>query len=120
MRLVLALAASAIIVGIARIPAQATSCSEQIGTIERRLDSAGAVQIAGLRPGHSLQTSHATKALAEARAGDHGDPETVSTSQGIFDAHQLIGKAVEQDRRGDRRGCEDSMTEAKSKIGALP
>ena len=120
MRLVLALAASAILTGLAQIPARATSCSEQIGTIERRLDSAGAVRIAGLRPGHSLQTSYSIKALAEAPAGDHSDPETVSTAQGISDAHQLIGKAVDQERRGDQRGCEDSMTEAKSKIGALP
>ncbi|WP_375465311.1 hypothetical protein [uncultured Methylobacterium sp.] len=40
-----------LVLAIVPLPAMASSCAEQIGTIERRLDSAGAVQVAGLQAG---------------------------------------------------------------------
>ena len=41
MRLTLALGASVLLLGLSQLPVRASSCAEQIGTIERRLDSAG-------------------------------------------------------------------------------
>lgn len=120
MRLVLSLAASALVLGLAQLPARATSCGEQIGTIERRLDSAGAVHVAGLRDGHAIRASNAAKALAEAPTGRPSDAGMVSTAARIADARHLITRAILEDSEGHQRACEDTMTQAKGKIGALP
>lgn len=101
------------------LPALASFCAEQIGTIERRLDSAGAVQIAGLKSGHELRTASA-RGLTDIRRGSPSDPEMVSTADHIAAARTLIVRASAEDRGGDKRSCENSMTEAKGMIGALP
>ncbi|KAB1072191.1 hypothetical protein [Methylobacterium planeticum] len=120
MRLVLSLAASALLLGLAQLPARATSCSEQIRTIERRLDSAGAVHVAGLQDGHAIRSSNSPKALFEASMGAPSDVAMISTAARISDARHLITRAIHEDGQGDQRACEDTMTEAKGMIGALP
>ncbi|TXM68785.1 hypothetical protein FV226_19580 [Methylobacterium sp. WL12] len=104
---------------LAPLPALASSCAEQIGTIERRLDSAGAVQVTGLQDGHSLRTG-SPRGNTIARLDAPSDPDTVSTADHVAQARVLIVRATGEDRRGDKRGCENTMTEAKGMIGALP
>jgi hypothetical protein len=120
MRLELTLAISALLLGLVQLPAQASSCAEQIGTIERRLDSAGAVHVAGLQDGHAIRSSHSPKALAAAPAGDPSDAAMIPTSAHVADARRLLDRAVAEDRQGHQRACEDTMTQAKGMIGALP
>ena len=119
MRLTLSLATSAVLLSALQLPALATSCAEQIGTIERRLDSAGAVHISGSRGDRVVRTG-SPKALREAPGGDPSDPSLVSTAAGIAEARGLISRAVEEDRQGNQRACENTMSDAKGMIGALP
>lgn len=104
---------------LAPLPALASSCAEQIGTIERRLDSAGAVQVSGLQAGHSLRTG-SPKGVTAARLDAPSDPDTVSTADHVAIARTLIVRATAEDRSGDQRACENTMTQAKGMIGALP
>ena len=108
-----------LILALSPIPALASSCAEQIATIERRLDSAGAVQVTGLQDGHSLRTG-SLRGVTTGRPDAASDPETVSTADHVAQARVLIIRATDEDRRGDKRGCENTMTEAKGMIGALP
>ena len=117
MRIVPTLAA--VLLVLLPLPTLASSCAEQIGTIERRLDSAGAVQVAGLRPGHQLRTG-SPRGLTTVRHDAPSDPETVPTAGHIAAARTLIVRASTEDRSGDKRACENTMTEAKGMIGALP
>jgi hypothetical protein len=107
-----------LVLALAPLPALASSCSEQIGTIERRLDSAGAVQVSGLRPGHVLRTG-SPRGVTTVRLDAPSDPDTVSTADHVAIARTLILRATDEDRRGDKRACEHTMTEAKGMIGAL-
>ncbi|MGH1575335.1 hypothetical protein ACRAWG_37710 [Methylobacterium sp. P31] len=120
MRLELSLGVSALLLGLVQMPAQASSCAEQIGTIERRLDSAGAVHVAGLQDAHAIRSSDSLKALAAAPAGEPSDATMIPTSAHVADARRLLSRAVEEDRLGHQRACEDTVTQAKSMIGALP
>ncbi|KAA0122363.1 hypothetical protein CIW48_19085 [Methylobacterium sp. P1-11] len=104
---------------LAPLPALASSCAEQIGTIERRLDSAGAVQVTGLQAGHTLRTG-SLRGVQAARRDAPSDPALVSTADGVANARILIVRAVDEDRRGDKRACENTMSEVKGMIGALP
>ena len=101
------------------LPALASSCAEQIGTIERRLDSAGAVQVTGLQDGHSVRTG-SPRGVEGVRAGTPSDLDMVSTADHVASARTLIIRAADEDRRGDKRACENTMSEAKGMIGALP
>jgi hypothetical protein len=109
----------ALALALAPLPAAASSCAEQIGTIERRLDSAGAVQVAGLRAGHALR-SGSPRGVTTVRLDAPSDPDTVSTAAHVALARDLIGRTGEEDRRGDKRACEHTVTEAEGMIGALP
>ena len=119
MRIIPNLAILALALAVPPLPALASSCAEQIGTIERRLDSAGAVQISGLQAGHTLRTG-SPRAVTAARVDPPSDPGTVSTSGHMAEARVLIVRAAAEDRRGDQRACENTMTQAKGMIGALP
>lgn len=117
MRLLSTLAA--VVLALAPFPVLASSCAEQIGTIERRLDSAGAVQVSGLEPGHTL-TIGSPRAVTTVSLDAPSDPDTVSTAGHMAEARVLMIRAADEDRRGDKRACEHTMTEAKIMIGALP
>ncbi|WP_244937408.1 hypothetical protein [Methylobacterium crusticola] len=101
------------------LPTLASSCAQQIGTIERRLDSAGAVQITGLQAGHILQTG-SPRAVQTIRLDAPSNPEMISNADRVAVGRILIVRAADEDHRGDKRACENTMTEAKSMIGALP
>lgn len=107
------------LVALAPLPALASSCMEQIGTIERRLDSAGAVQITGLQEGHTVRTG-SLRGISAAHLDDPSDLDMVSTAGHVATARALIVRTSEEDRRGDKRACENTMSEAKGMIGALP
>jgi hypothetical protein len=104
---------------LAPLPALASSCAEQVGTIERRLDSAGAVQVTGLESGHTLRTG-SPRGVQGARLDAPSDPAMVSTADRVAHAKILIVRAADEDRRGDKRACENTMSEVKGMIGALP
>ena len=108
-----------VVLALAPLPALASSCAEQIGTIERRLDSAGAVQVSGLKSGRTLTTG-SPRAVTAIRLDAPSDPDTVSTAIQVEGARVLMIRAFDEDRRGDKRACEHTMTEAKGMIGALP
>jgi hypothetical protein len=108
-----------LVLALAPLPALASSCAEQIGTIERRLDSAGAVQVTGLQAGHTLRTG-SPRGVTTVRRDAPSDLDTVSTADHMAEARVLIIRATDEDRRGDKRACEHTMTEAKGMIGALP
>ncbi|POR40145.1 hypothetical protein CRT23_25515 [Methylobacterium sp. V23] len=101
------------------LPALASSCAEQIDTIERRLDSAGAIQVTGLQEGHTLRAG-SPRGIQAARLDAPSDPGMVSTAAHVAEARTLILRAGREDRSGDKHGCENTMSEAKGMIGALP
>jgi hypothetical protein len=117
----LATGLSAILIALASTgAAYASSCSEQIATIERRLDSAGAERVTGKEPAGGTTSSASPKALDQPPGGKPSDPATTASVAGIKEARDLIAKARAQDKAGDVKGCEDTMTKAKEKAGALP
>lgn len=118
MRVTLGLAAG--ILALAAGPALASSCSEQIATIERRLDSAGATAVTGTVPPGGPTPSPSEKALDTPAGGKPTDPSARSTASGVDEARDLIRRAKAQDTAGDVKGCEATMTRAKEKAGALP
>jgi len=117
MRLEITLATLAL--ALAPLPALASSCAEQIATIERRLDSPGAVQVGGLQAGHTLSTG-SPRGVTAARLDAPSDPATISTADHMAVAKTLILRAADEDRHGDKRACENTMSQAKGMIGALP
>jgi hypothetical protein len=100
--------------------ALASSCSEQIATIERRLDSAGAEKVTGEEPPSGATSSNSPKALDASPNVKPTDPKARSSAAGVKEARDLIEKARAQDKAGDKKGCEDTMSKAKEKAGALP
>ncbi|MHC2088967.1 hypothetical protein [Methylobacterium sp. CM6244] len=61
------------------LPALASSCAKQIGTIERRLYSAGSVEVISLQEGHARRTGSPC-AVTGVRLGAPSDPKFVSTA----------------------------------------
>ncbi|GJD97412.1 hypothetical protein [Methylobacterium iners] len=117
----LATGLSAVLIALATTgSAYASSCTEQIATIERRLDSAGAERVTGKEPPGGPTSSGSDKALAQPPGGKPTDPSTTASVSGIKEARELIAKAKTQDKAGDVKGCEDTMTKAKEQAGALP
>ena len=119
MRIRYALPAALLMLGSAG-PALASSCTDQIATIERRLDSTGAEKVTGKEPAGGPTTSNSDKALDKPPAGKPTDPSTKASAGGVAEARDLIKKARAQDKAGDTKGCEDTMTQVKEKAGALP
>jgi hypothetical protein len=119
MRITFVLPAALVMFG-ATGPVFASSCSEQIATIERRFDSAGAEQVTDKEPPGGPTSSHSAKALDKAPGVKPTDPGATASAGGIEEARNLIKKARAQDKAGDMKGCEDTMTEVKKKAGALP
>jgi hypothetical protein len=101
------------------LPALATPCGQQVGAVQRRLDSVGAVRVAGLEPGHTLTTG-SVKALPRALAEPPSDPQLRPTRENVAAARLLIREALEEDQEGNQRACENILTDAKRLIGALP
>ncbi len=117
MRLVLA-TLTILTAAFAPLPALASSGAERIGTIEPRLDRAGAVQVIGLQAGLTLRTGSAG-GMRATRHDAPNDPAQVSTAEGVGHADTLIVRAADADRRGDRRSCENTRRAVKGMIGTL-
>ncbi|MGH1571726.1 hypothetical protein ACRAWG_14915 [Methylobacterium sp. P31] len=107
------------LLGCSGLPVLATPCAEQIATLQRRLDSAGAVRVAGLEPGHVLTTG-SLKALPRALQGQPEDMRLRPTRENITAARSLIREAAAEEQEGNQRACENILTDAKRLIGALP
>lgn len=115
MRLVLA-TLTILTAAFAPLPALASCGAERIGTIEQRLDRAGAVQAIGLQAGLILRTGSAGGMQATRDAPN--DPAKVSTAEGVGHASSLIVRDANADRRGDRRSCENTRHAVKGVLGA--
>ncbi len=101
-------------------PALAVSCKDDISTVERRLNSAGAEQVTGKEPPGGVTSSNSPKALDKPPAGAPSDPSTKPTKAGVEEARTLLAKAKEQEKAGQETACQDTMTKVKEKAGALP
>lgn len=110
---------AAALIGCSSPPVLASSCMEQIGALQRRLDSVGAVRVAGLEPGHSLTTG-SVKALPRALAEQPGSQQMNPSRESVAAAKLLIQEALAEDREGNQRACENILTDAKRLIGPLP
>lgn len=104
----------------ATAPAAATPCKEEISTIERRLDSAGAAQVTGKAPTGGVTSSDSPKALDKAPEGKPSDSGTAPSAGGVGEARALLKTAKSQEASGDERACQDTMTKVKEKAGSLP
>ena len=117
MRLVHAL--SAVMFLGATAPAFATPCADEITTLEKRLDSAGAEKVAG-KGADGAPAAHSDKALPTPPAGKPSDPSVTPTASGVKAARDLVEKARAEDKAGNADACRDSILKAKEKAGALP
>ncbi|MEN3209239.1 hypothetical protein PUR23_04210 [Methylorubrum populi] len=105
---------------LAASPALAVNCKDDIATVERRLNSAGAEQVTGKEPPGGPTSSNSPKALDKPPEGAPSDPSTKPTKAGVEEARKLLAKAKEQDKAGQETACQDTMTKVKEKAGALP
>ena len=118
MRLVHALSATLLLA--AATPALASSCSEEIATLDRRLGSAGAETVTGKETPGGATSSNSDKALDKPPAGKPSDPATTATAGGVRQARDLVEKARAEEKAGQAEACRDTIMQAKEKAGALP
>lgn len=118
MRLPFALPAALLV--LAAGPALASSCSEEIATLQRRLDSAGAEQVTGTAPAAGQTSSDSPKALKKPPAGQPSDPGSKPTAGGVGEAKTLLAQASEEEKAGKAEACRQTVMKAKEKAGALP
>lgn len=119
MRMTLSLA-GLLLAGLGGAPALATPCADEITTLERRLDSAGAAQVTGTVPPGGTTSSHSDKALAKAPDVKPSDPSVKPSAAGVAEARKLVEKARAEDKAGKADACRDTILQAKEKAGALP
>ena len=104
----------------AATPALATPCSDEVDTLQRRLDSAGAAAVTGTTPPGGTTSSNSPKALDTPPALTKSDAAVKPTASGVEEAKKLVAQARQQDKAGDAQGCRDTIMKAKEKAGALP
>jgi hypothetical protein len=104
----------------AATPALATPCSDEVDTLQRRLDSAGAASVTGTTPPGGATSSNSPKALDKPPSLTKSDAAVKPTASGIEEAKKLVTQARQQDKAGDAQGCRDTIMKAKEKAGALP
>ena len=119
MRITYALPAALLVLAAAG-PARATPCADEITTLERRLDSAGAEKVTGKEPPGGPTSSHSDKALAQPPGRKPSDPDVTSTAGGVKEAKALVQQAKTEDKAGKANACRDTILKAKEKAGALP
>ncbi len=117
LRLVFALAAAATAVGG---QALATPCADEVSTLERRLNSAGAAEVTGKTPPGGPTTSGSDKALATPPKLTPADKDVKPTASGVEEAKKLVAQAREEDKAGKAEECRQTIMKAKEKAGALP
>ncbi|MEE7447680.1 hypothetical protein MRF4_07545 [Methylobacterium radiotolerans] len=101
-------------------PALATPCSDEVDTLQRRLDSAGAAAVTGSTPPGGTTSSNSPKALDTPPGLTKSDAAVKPTASGVEEAKKLVAQARQQDKAGDAQGCRDTILKAKEKAGALP
>ena len=101
-------------------PALASSCSEEIATLQRRLDSAGAEKVTGKEPAAGPTSSNSPKALDAPPQGKPSDPSTKPSTSGVEEARSMLAKATEEEKAGKSDACRDTVNKAKEKAGSLP
>ena len=101
-------------------PALATPCADEVSTLQRRLDSAGAVAVTGKTPPGGPTSSNSPKALDTPPKLTESDAAVKPTAAGVEEAKKLVAQASQQDKAGDAQGCRDTIMKAKEKAGALP
>jgi hypothetical protein len=104
----------------AATPALATPCSDEVDTLQRRLDSAGAASVTGTTPPGGATSSNSPKALDKPPALTKSDANVKPTASGVDEAKKLVAQAREQDKAGNAQACRDTILKAKEKAGALP
>jgi hypothetical protein len=104
----------------AATPALATPCSDEVDTLQRRLDSAGAAAVTGTTPPGGPTSSNSPKALDTPPALTKSDASVKPTAAGVDEAKKLVAQARQQDKAGDAQACRDTIMKAKEKAGALP
>ncbi|WP_457103845.1 hypothetical protein [Methylobacterium sp. P5_C11] len=104
----------------AATPALATPCADEVATLQRRLDSAGAAAVTGSTSPGGTTSSNSPKALDKPPALTKSDAAVKPTAAGVEEAKTLVAKAAQQDKAGDAQGCRDTIMKAKEKAGALP
>jgi len=119
MRMIHALPAALLLVASAA-PALATSCGEEVTTLQRRLNSSGAAKVTGKEPAGGETSSNSPKALDKAPSAKPSEADVKPSAGGVEEARALVTKAAEQDKAGDLTGCQDTIMRAKEKAGALP
>ncbi len=110
---------AAALIGCSALSAFATPCSQQVSALQRRLDSVGAVRVAGLEPGHMLTTG-SLRALPRALPEQPDGSRMKPSRENVAAARLLIREAQAEDEEGNQRTCENILTDAKRLIGALP
>ncbi|MFC6789888.1 hypothetical protein ACFQE0_09825 [Methylobacterium komagatae] len=117
LRFVLALAAVATATAG---PALATPCADEVSTLERRLNSAGAAEVTGTTPPGGPTSSDSPKALANPPKLTPSDKDVKPTASGVEEAKKLVAQAREEDKAGKAEECRQTIMKAKEKAGALP
>ena len=105
---------------VAAGPALAVTCKDDISTVERRLNSAGAEKVTGKEPPGGPTSSNSPMALDKPPEGKPSDPSTKPTKAGVEEARKLLATAKEQDKAGKETECQNTMTKVKEAAGALP
>ena len=98
-------------------PALATECSQHIQAIERRMNSAGASKVTGKQPSPDAKSQASN---VDGRAPAPVDSSQEATPEKMNTAKALLGKAKDQDKAGDKAGCEQTMQQVQANMGALP
>jgi hypothetical protein len=119
MKLRLALALAAVATAAAG-PALATPCADEVSTLERRLNSAGAAEVTGTTPPGGPTTSNSDKALAAPPKLTPSDKDVKPTASGVEEAKKLVAQARDEDKAGNAEACRQTIMKAKEKAGALP
>lgn len=119
MTLRLALALAAVAAATAG-PALATPCADEVSTLERRLNSAGAAEVTGTTPPGGTTSSNSPKALDTPPKLTPGDKNVKPTASGVEEAKKLVAQAREEDKAGKAEECRQTIMKAKEKAGALP
>lgn len=99
--------------------ASASSCSEEISTLQKRLNSSGARTVAGESQVGATPLG-TNKALDKPPTSMPSGAATRSTAGGVEEARSLVEKAAAQEKAGDAEGCRDTILKAKETVGALP
>lgn len=115
----LALASAGLILAGAA-PAMALTCKDDIAAVERRLNSAGAEKVEGKAPSAETTSPASPKALDKPPAGQAAEPGARPSASGVAEAKTLLELAKTQDKAGDEKNCQETMTKVKEKAGALP